>query len=133
MSEVFVDTSALMALLVKSDANHPRALRLFERLRERKSLLVTTSYVLVETYALLGRRHGIEQVRSFRERLAPLLAVIWIGPELHEGGLDLLFERSRKKLSLVDATSFLAMRARGINEVFAYDEDFSEEGFRSPG
>jgi predicted nucleic acid-binding protein len=133
MSEVFVDTSALMALLAKSDADHPRAQRLFEKLRERRSLLVTTSYVLVETYALLGRRYGIEQVRSFRERLAPLLTVVWIGPELHEGGLDLLLERAKRGLSLVDATSFLAMRRHGIDEVFAYDEHFEEEGFRSAG
>ena len=82
---------------------------------------MTTSYVLVE------------RARSFREGLAPLLPVIWIGPELHEGGLDLLLERSRRKLSLVDATSFLAMRRHGLDEVFAFDEDFEAEGFHLAG
>lgn len=38
-------------------------------------------------------------------------------------------QRKKRKLSLVDCVSFLTMRRRGIDEAFAYDPDFEDEGF----
>jgi predicted nucleic acid-binding protein len=35
----------------------------------------------------------------------------------------------RRKVSLVDWTSFLVMRRRGISTAFALDSDFAAEGF----
>jgi predicted nucleic acid-binding protein len=127
---VFVDTSALLALLSSSDANHTTARRAFRRLGDREARLLTTSYVLVETYALLGRRLGVKAVRAFRESFEPLLQTVWIDRETHEGGLDLLLTAPRRKLSLVDATSFLVARAARVEEVFAFDVHFQREGFR---
>ena len=131
MTEVFVDTSALVALLNPADDVHERAAAAFARLRARKAILVTTSYVLVETYALLGRRLGIDAVRSFRADFAPLMRVIWVDGTLHDAGLDLLAERRRRQLSLVDAGSFAAMRQGGVDEAFAFDLHFGQEGFET--
>jgi len=39
---------------------------------------------MVETYALLARRLGLEAVRAFRSDLAPLLEVSWIDEAIHE-------------------------------------------------
>ena len=130
MSPVFADTSAFLALLVPSDEGHSDAARAFARLRAREAPLLTTSYVLVETYALLGHRFGLEAVRSFREGFAPLMEVVWIGEELHEKGLDLLLDCGREGLSFVDATSFLVARTQRVDEVFAFDRHFESEGFR---
>jgi predicted nucleic acid-binding protein len=98
-------------------------------LATRRAPLVYTSFVLVETYALLGRRLGLEAVRAFRGDLAPLIEVVWVDEALHEAGLDLLLERRKRKLSLVDTVSFLTMRGRGIEEAFAFDPHFEQEGF----
>jgi predicted nucleic acid-binding protein len=130
VSRVFVDTSAVVALLVSSDHAHPPARRAFEGLRARSARLTTTSYVLVETYALLERRFGLEPVRAFRLGFAPLLDVVWVDREVHEEGLDLLLHRSARGLSLVDAVSFVAMRAQRVDEAFAFDRHFEAEGFR---
>ncbi|MDW7711325.1 MAG: PIN domain-containing protein [Deferrisomatales bacterium] len=129
MSRVFVDTSAIVALLVSSDEAHERAVAAFAGLRRRLASLVTTSYVLVETYALLGRRLGPAAVASFRTDFAPLLEVVWIGEELHDRGLDLLLEKSARTLSLVDAVSFIVLRDLNLREVFAYDAHFASEGY----
>ncbi len=129
MSSVFVDTSAILALLVASDNAHAMARAAFTRLSSRQAPLLTTSYVLVETYALLGRRLGIEAVQAFRAEFAPLLRVVWIEEALHERALDELLKPSSKTLSLVDITSFLIMRDRRIDEAFAYDRHFDREGF----
>ena len=129
MSQVFVDTSAVLALLNSDDVHHDRARRGFATLRSAEAPLVTTSFVLVETYALIARRMGLEAVRAFREELAPLIEVEWVDSQLHESGLDLLLEQQRRRVSLVDVVSFLVIRSRGIERVFAFDRHFDQEGF----
>jgi predicted nucleic acid-binding protein len=130
VSPVFVDTSAIFALLVPTDTMHRRALRAFDRMQAGDARLVTTSYVLVETYALLARRMGPDSVLRFREHFAPLLEVLWVDQRRHDSGLDLLLERRWKGLSLVDAVSFVAMKERRFDEVFAFDRHFEREGFK---
>ena len=127
MSRVFIDTSAIFALLVPSDEAHEKAARVFDRLRAREATLVTTSYNLVETYALLDRRFGRKAVASFRESFAPLLEIVWVDRSLHERGLDLLLDRA-PGVSVVDAVSFVAIREHRLDEVFAFDRHFNQEG-----
>ena len=129
MNSVFADTSALLALLNPADENHDRAQRAFATLRTRKASVHSTSYVLVETYALVGRRLGLEAVRSFRTDFAPLIDVVWVDDMLHNAGLDLLLDRRKRLLSLVDAVSFVTMRQSHMAEAFAFDPHFEDEGF----
>ncbi len=129
MSAVFVDTSAILALLSADDTHHKAARRAFEGLAKEEARFVTTSYVLVETYALVGRRFGRDAIRRFREEFAPLLDAVWIDEDLHEAGLDELAASALRDLSLVDAVSFAAMRARRIERAFAYDRHFATAGF----
>ena len=65
MNRVFVDTSAVIALLVATDEFHQAANSAFTGLAARETPLLTTSYVLVETYALLGRRLGMTRCVDF--------------------------------------------------------------------
>lgn len=91
--------------------------------------MLSTSFVLVETYALVGHRFGLDAVRTVRTDLAPLLDIVWVDDALHNAGLDLLLERRRRALSLVDAVSFVTMRRKQIAEAFAFDPHFEQEGF----
>jgi predicted nucleic acid-binding protein len=129
VNAVFADTSGLLALVNAKDENHARAERAFASLRAREAAIISTSYVLVETYALLGRRFGLDVVRSFRAHFAPLVDVLWVDDALHNAGLDLLIERRKRPLSLVDAVSFIAMRQGNVSEAFAFAPHFEQEGF----
>ena len=126
---VFADTSGLLALLNAKDEHHARAERAFASLRVRQARLVSTSFVLVETYALVGRRLGLEAIRSFRTDVAPLIDIVWVDEVLHNAGLDLLVDRRKRLLSLVDAVSFITMRLRHVDQAFAFDPHFEQEGF----
>lgn len=130
MSRVLVDTSALIALLVPSDRQHPRAKKTFTRLRAQEAVLVTTSYVVLETYALIGRRLGLDAVRVFRDRFAPLLEVIWVDALLHEAALDLVLTGETPGLSLADAASVVAARRDRLDEVFAFDPHLERAGLQ---
>lgn len=48
MKRVFVDTSAILALLNPADVHHEAAKRGFLKLQSKEVPLITTSYVLVE-------------------------------------------------------------------------------------
>jgi predicted nucleic acid-binding protein len=128
VSRVLVDTSALLALLVPSDAAHTRAKRAFSRLRTREAVLLITSYALLETYSLIERRLGLDAVRAFRERFVPLLEVIWVDASLHEAGLDLMLQRKQRGLSLTDAVSILVAGDSKVDEVFAFDRHLEAAG-----
>jgi len=129
VSHVFVDTSAFYALLVRSDDRHGDARRAFATLMADEAVLVTSSYVLVETYALLGRRIGLDAVAAFRDGFAPLLDVTWVDATAHDAALEDLLDRGTRDLSLVDLVSFAVMRGRGIDQAFAFDGHFEQEGF----
>lgn len=129
MSQVFVDTSAIYALLVRSDDRHGDARREFARLMADEATLMTSSYVLVETFALLGHRIGLDAVAAFRDDFAPLLDVTWVDPATHDAALEDLLDRGARDLSLVDVVSFVVMRGLGIDEAFAFDRHFELEGF----
>jgi uncharacterized protein len=126
---VFVDTSALLALSEPLDRSHLVAAKVWQRLIGEKHELYTTNYVLVETCALLQARTGIQSVRAIQSDIVPLLHVIWIDGELHELAVQALLLTNRRKLSLVDCSSVVVARRFSIQDTFAFDKHFSEQGF----
>lgn len=128
MKRVFVDTSALYALLDADDRKHRVSLRTFDRLATDAAELVTTSYVLVETHALVQRRLGMAAVADLHREVSPLLDVVWVGRSLHEAGLERLMEARRQHLSLVDCVSLALIERDQLDGAFAHDRHFSQAG-----
>ena len=129
MEKIFVDTSALYASLVLNDEDYDTALSTWESLVQRGEALITNNYVLVECFALLQSRLGIEAVRQLQLRLVPFLQVDWIGEQQHTSSVNNVFTANRRQLSLVDCSCFETMRHLGIEKVFTFDEHFREQGF----
>ena len=126
---VFLDTSALLALMDADEARHGDAGRIWRQLIEGDVAVVTTNYVLVETYALTQRRLGSAAVRVLTDDLLPVVHVEWVEREAHERAVSALIAANRRELSLVDAVSFDVMRQRGLDRAFAFDRHFGEAGF----
>ena len=128
---ILIDTSAIYALADRADPQHGRARRQFDKLRGAGVPILTHSYILVESVALLQNRLGFQTARTFVED-ARAFEVEWISAATHETAVELWRHTSRGRLSLVDAVSFVVMRARGIDVAFAFDPHFAEEGFGAP-
>ena len=126
---VFVDTSALYALLSAPDAEHRAAVGEWAAIGERQDSLLTSNYVLVETVALIGRRLGLQAVRDFQTDFVPVLHIAWVDQTLHERAVAALLTAGTRDLSLVDCVSFEVMRERGIETAFAFDAHFVQQGF----
>lgn len=130
---VFVDTSAVIALVVEDQALHDDALATWERLvaasRVGGGNLVTHHAVVVESLGLLHKRHGMPCVRRFLDRVLPRLRVVRISAELHDRGVAALRAADRRRVSIVDWISFEVMRSEEIRRAFAYDADFWRQQF----
>ena len=130
MSAIFVDTSAIYAYLVADDDRHEEAKALVESFESVDPTLVSSSYVLQETVALLQARIGVPAVRTFQKSVAPALEVEWITGTLYARAMAALLAAGKRGVSLTDWTSFEVMRARGIEQAFAFDGHFEDQGFR---
>ena len=125
----FIDTSAFFAILDRDDAKHQKAKQIWGYLLQYETTLVTSNYVLVETFALLQNRLGLAAVRAFQEDVLPLVNVEFVTPDTHRSGIAALLLAQRRNLSLVDCVSFDIMRTLGIKDAFAFDPHFKEQGF----
>lgn len=132
MSEaVFLDTSALYEAADRGGRFHAESAdELRELLRRRVELLVT-DLVVAEFHGLTLGRLGPRQALLVTDRLlrSARVEVLATGPTLVRDAVDYLRSHPDRRLSLVDATSFLVMRARGCRSAFALDQDFAAEGF----
>jgi uncharacterized protein len=126
---LFVDTSAFYALIDADDINHEDAGRAWPRILVPENTLLSSNYVLVESFALIQNRLGIPAVRTFQEDILPVVSVEFVDPAVHRSGLASLLSSARRGLSLVDCVSFEIMRTLGIKEAFAFDPHFKEQGF----
>jgi len=126
---VFVDTSALFALLASNDPNHSAAVVATDRVEKEGLPLATTGHVVHETMALLQARLGLVAALAFDEHILPLLEVVWVDAALYRRGIRRLALRRSRKVSLTDCISFVVMEERGILQALAFDQQFEQEGF----
>ena len=125
---MFLDTSGLMCLFDLRDRRHSSAIRHFDSTTAR----LTHNYVLAEFIALaIARRASLRDALRFVESISKSsqIEVVWVGPELHEQAMRLLFEREDKSWSLCDAVSFMVMSEREIRDSMTTDHNFEQAGF----
>lgn len=126
---VFVDTSAFLAVLNADDSHHRKAAATWKAIVENGTPLITQNYVVLETFAVLQNRIGVEAARGFIEDIIPLIRVEWVTEADHGQGITAVLTAARRHLSLTDCVSFSIMRRLGLRKVFCFDKHFQEQGF----
>lgn len=126
---VFVDTSALYALLDRTDPVHDRALAALSKLREANSQLITHRYIEVESIALIHRRLGWQAIPRLLDDVLGIVEMRQVGPDLHAEAIAAL-RAAPTTVSFVDQVSFTLMRRERITAAFAFDRDFANQGFK---
>lgn len=123
-----LDTSALYALISATDTFHTQAKLAYERLLDWEWELWTTSYILVETSALVHHRLGFQPLKAFMETvLSGIIHVLWVENNIHSEAWKRMVERQGRGFSLVDWTTVVATeRLRAL--LFTFDQGFSQEG-----
>jgi hypothetical protein len=131
---VFVDTGAWIALAVQRDHLHRAAAAYARRLAEERVSLLTTNYVLSETYTRIRYDDGHERALQFDAALNELratrrLTIAWVGERAHHRALEIFRKFADQTFSFVDCSSFAVARERRIREVFGFDRGFLSMGF----
>ena len=125
----FVDTSFFIALLDEDDEQAPAAAALWRQASAAHLPVFTTNYVVLEACAVFQRRLGPAAVRMFVHELLAPVDLEWVTRDDHERAVEALRVADRRRLSLVDCTSFEVMRRMEAHECLAFDRHFAEQGF----
>lgn len=130
MTEVFVDTSFVVAFVNKNDQHHRLALDLSKRFTGRR--LVTTDAILLEIGNALSRNFKRECIETLEDFLtSDDVRVIHVHPELFRRAFDLYKSHSDKLWGLIDCVSFVVMKELGIADALSADRHFEQAGFRA--
>ncbi len=130
MNGCFVDTSFLLALVLRRDAHSRVATTLLATLPGR---FITTDYVLVETAnglcSAVLRPLVQPIIRLMREE--PRIQIVQASQRLLDAGLWLFQERPDKGWSFTDCISFVVMREHDMTDALTSDHHFAQAGFKA--
>ena len=96
-----------------------------------RQTLTVTDLVLAELHGLTLSRVGPAPALELVERIMASGRVELVSPGVDglREAMNVLRARPGRRISLVDATSFVVMRSAGIETCFTLDADFAAEGF----
>ena len=129
-NEVFVDTTALLAIVNRADYLHSAASKVHRQLSATGTPLVTTEWVLAE---FLGgasrpplRANAANIVTALRS--SSRMTVIEATHVDWQRAFAFFVQHADKAWSFIDSSSMLVCRDRGIRQVFTYDHHFRQFG-----
>ena len=124
---VFIDSSAIVALVDQDDASHEDAVTAYLGLVASGYRLFTTNYVISETYDLL--RTGVGHAVA-RQWLKDSVLATYHADEQDErrARRTVLRARGAHGLTITDAISLVVMERFGVADAFAVDPNFLSGG-----
>lgn len=130
---ILVDTSAFHALQNAGDVReHEIAKRIAEQLQANSAILVTTDYILDETYTLLRSVLGHKLAVAFgREIQRGGIEIVQVDPSIQKAAWDIFERYADKDFSFTDCTSFVVMQRGRIEVAFTFDRHFQQYGLKT--
>ncbi len=120
---VFVDSSAIVALVDRDDASHRAAVDAYRGLVAAGYRLFTTNYVVAETFDLLSTGVGPSVARQWLRDSK--LAIYHADEQDERKARKLVIQAEGKRgLSLTDAVSVVVMERLDVADAFAVDPNF---------
>ena len=132
---IFIDTSAWIAIEDKKDINHLKALQFKKQLLDSQKRLITTNYILDETYTLMLLDLEYTRTINFKQKLddlidSNLVIVVYVTSDVEKESWE-AFERFNKDKtwSFTDCTSKVIMNMFNFLEAFTFDRHFEQMRF----
>ena len=130
--EVFVDTSALYAMIDKRDSAAKFVFEIVSKLVRAGRRLVVTDYIVTETVNLANARRSpflAMRVLDLIEQSAGI-RVEWIGSERFEATKSFYRKHADHSYSFTDCSSFVVMRELRLRDALTTDHHFKEAGMQ---
>ena len=126
----FLDTSFIMALVLDSDSNHEKALKLAYALNEDCFI---NNNVLNEVLTLTGRKLSIDAAREIYYGLIDTFTLLneYDIANYNNKNFEIFEEfvgsnSKKSKLSFTDSSIVLTMREHDISNLLSFDEEFKK-------
>jgi predicted nucleic acid-binding protein len=129
VSDVFLDTVGLLALLNYSDQWRLDAITAFDALQAAHRGVVTTDLVFYEAGNALARTPLRIAVDNLRGELRDQGRIEALTVADCEGAWQVYRSRHPGDPGIVDCISFAVMRRLGLTDVFTNDQHFAAAGF----
>jgi predicted nucleic acid-binding protein len=129
---LFIDTWGWLVLEDVKATSHKEAAQCYADATKTGGNVITTNYVLDETFTLLFRRRPFDEASRFAKGLleSPFIAVETVTPEHFRKAFDLrLSFRDKPDISFTDLTSMVVMQELKITDVLTGDRHFLQTGF----
>lgn len=127
-TDAYVDTSALIAFVDRSDTHHA----LFRRLFAAPPSLVTTTLVVAEGHAWFLRRYDRTKALQFLSMVEDMtpLAVATVGLKEQSAASEVLRRFSDQDLTMTDAVGLHLMKAQRLRRCWSTDFHLGLTGVR---
>lgn len=129
---IFLDTSFFKALIDPKDDFYKKAAKIYSNFWKEKIVLVTSNYILDETFTLIRGRCGRKYLKEFRDFLnvsGNMIKIYRVTVSDEAKAWDWLLE-DWSNLSFTDCVSFALMKRLDIKRAAAFDNHFTQAGFR---
>jgi uncharacterized protein len=127
--KVFLDTGAFLALADEDDKYHSAATSFYTELLQAKAQLLTSNFVLCETYSLIrfkvGHRAAVEFMKSFAG-----IKILRVSEAIEQTAKIIFIRYDDKDFSFVDCTSFALIDYHRLDLAFAFDTHFRQYRFK---
>jgi len=128
MERVIVDTSAIYALIDRSDEFHQKAKLIVKELSLKRVDLILTNFVLAETHALILSRLGHELAREWIKNL--IWTIEHVNRDDEKRAREIIINFQDKTFSYIDASTFAVMERLKIDSAFSFDNHFTQYGWQ---
>jgi len=129
--KVFLDTGAFLALADEDDNYHTPAKSIYSDLLLSKAQLLTSNFVLSETYTLIrskvSHRAAVEFMKGFDQTG---IKVLRVGEAIERTAKVIFVRYDDKDFSFVDCTSFALIDHHRLDHAFAFDSHFRQYRFK---
>ena len=129
--KVFLDTGAFVALADEDDRYHTAAKSIYTELLQLKALLLTSNFVLSETYTLIRFRVSHQAAVEFMTGFDQTgMRVLRVTDAIEQTAKAIFVRYNDKDFSFVDCTSFALIDHHRLDRAFAFDTHFRQYRFK---
>jgi predicted nucleic acid-binding protein len=126
---IFLDETALAALMNPEDSRYAKARSLFLDLHDLERNFVTTNSIIFDLHEWLRNEYSYQMAEFFLNAMDKAegkgkLAIISSGPELEGESRRLLMDRPELRFSLSEAFTAVAMTYYQVRRIFTFNRNF---------
>jgi len=131
LEDIFVDSSAWIALADEDDLHHKEAAAAYPSILKNAKILVTSNLVIAETYVVVLNEMGHREAIEFLEliKASPRILKTYSNESVEADAERTLSKYSDQSFSYTDAVSFAIMKRQKIRKAFSFDNHFVIAGF----